>query len=121
MTNFYQNNKNDVILFPNPNDMNIGNTIRKFRIKKNKTQQEIADLLNVDRRTYAKWEEGITDVRSSLIPKIAEIFNVKISDLYNEREDVNKDADTKNAGHIIIVITTNNSVEKLLNLLQDKD
>lgn len=100
-----------------PNDMNIGNTIRKLRINASKTQQEIADFLNVDRRTYAKWEEGIADVKSSLIPKIAEIFNVKISDLYNERKEIERKKNLDK--NIIIVVTDNDIVEKILNLVND--
>lgn len=57
--------------------MTIGNNIRKLRIAKNLTQQNVADSLNIDRRTYAAWEQGIQDVKSSFIPRLAEFSMLK--------------------------------------------
>ncbi len=51
--------------------MNLGNTLRKLRISSGTTQQEISDYLKIDRRTYTKWEEGITEIKGTYIPKIA--------------------------------------------------
>lgn len=39
--------------------MILSTNLRKLRTKQDKSQQEIADLLNVDRRTYVNWENGI--------------------------------------------------------------
>jgi len=104
--------------------MSIGTTIRKLRLNSGKSQQEIADLLNIDRRTYAKWEEETTEVKSSIVPKIAEVFGVEISDLYKndkgiEIKDSFRDIDNNNA--VIIIVTDKDIVEKVLDLLGNKN
>ncbi len=106
--------------------MNIGTSIRKLRMNTGKSQQEIADLLNIDRRTYAKWEEGVTEVKSSLVPKIAEVFGVDIPELYKndksvEIKDSFKDNNIDNNNAVIIVVTDKDIVEKVLDLLNNKN
>lgn len=59
-------------------NMSIGYTIRKLRTRQNKSQQEIADLLNIDRKTYVNWENDQNDIKSEYIPKLASIFKVEI-------------------------------------------
>jgi transcriptional regulator with XRE-family HTH domain len=93
--------------------MSLENTIRKLRIQSGKTQQEIAECLNIDRRTYAKWEEGITEIKANFIPKIAAAFNVSISDLYHG----NKPMETK-IHKALIIVTDGDAVEKILHLLR---
>jgi transcriptional regulator with XRE-family HTH domain len=62
--------------------MSIGNNIKILRVITKKSQQDIADLLEIDRKTYAKWEAEESEIKSSYIPKIAEIFDVEIADLF---------------------------------------
>jgi transcriptional regulator with XRE-family HTH domain len=64
--------------------MAIGNNIRKLRISKNISQQIVADNLNIDRRTYAAWEQGAQDVKSTFIPQLADFFGVEITDLFED-------------------------------------
>jgi len=59
-------------------NMSIGYTIRKLRTRQNKSQQEIADLLNIDRKTYVNWENDQNDIKSEYIPTLASIFKVEI-------------------------------------------
>lgn len=44
--------------------MSVGNNIRRLRTRAKKSQQEIADLLGVERNTYANWENEQTDIKS---------------------------------------------------------
>ena len=57
--------------------MAIGNTIRKLRVAKNLSQQFVADNLNIDRRTYAAWEMGTQDIKSSFIPRLADFLALR--------------------------------------------
>ncbi len=66
--------------------MSIGYTIRKLRTRQNKSQQEIADLLNIDRKTYVNWENDQNDIKSEYIPKLASIFKVEIKDLFHDSD-----------------------------------
>jgi len=58
--------------------MEIGTNLRKLRSKTKYSQQDISDMLGVDRNTYANWEKESNDVKSEYIPKLAKIFDVEI-------------------------------------------
>jgi len=62
--------------------MGVGTNLKRLRSKTKFSQQEIADMLGLDRNTYTNWENEITDVKSQYIPKLAEIFQVSILDLF---------------------------------------
>lgn len=47
-------------------------------------QQELADLLNVERSTVAKWEIGAAYPRASQLPALAKALQCSIDDLYEE-------------------------------------
>ncbi|SDL80609.1 Transcriptional regulator, contains XRE-family HTH domain [Chryseobacterium taihuense] len=104
--------------------MSVGTTIRRLRESQGKTQKEIADLLNVDRRTYAKWEEEAAEVKSSLVPNLAEIFGVEIADLYKndkniEIKDSFKDNNNNNTNTVVIILTDKELTEKFLDLFNN--
>ncbi|MPS74770.1 MAG: XRE family transcriptional regulator [Chryseobacterium sp.] len=63
--------------------MAIGTNLRKLRSKTKLSQQEVADMLGLDRSTYINWENETSDVKSQYIPKLAEIFKVNIDDLFD--------------------------------------
>ncbi|WP_162089475.1 helix-turn-helix transcriptional regulator [Chryseobacterium aquaeductus] len=62
----------------------MGTNLKRLRSKTKYSNQDIADLLGVDRNTYANWENETTDVKSQFIPQLADIFKVKIQDLFEE-------------------------------------
>ncbi len=103
--------------------MSIDRNLKALRINAKKSQQEIADLLNIDRKTYAKWENG-HEIKSSYIPLIAEIFKLEISDLFTN-EKTNPSANSsiiENDSSIntaVIILTDQNIVEKLISVLGD--
>jgi len=73
--------------------MGVGTNLKKLRSKTKLSQQEIADMLGLDRNTYTNWENEATDIKSSYIPKLAEIFEVSIVDLF---ESGNKQSNYNN-------------------------
>lgn len=68
--------------------MGVGKNLKKLRSRTKFSQQEIADMLDLDRKTYTCWENETTDIKSNYIPKLADIFQVSILDLF---EAGNKD------------------------------
>lgn len=105
--------------------MSIGNNIRKIRTKSKKTQQEIADLLGVERNTYANWESEANDIKSEYLPKLSEIFNVEIKDLFEDKEKVSFVNNSTNSDHasggqhgLIINITDKEAAERLVMLVE---
>lgn len=56
--------------------------IRKLRLQRNLTQQDIAQRLGISRVAVTKWETGEASPRAEMLPKIAEILLCKIDDLF---------------------------------------
>lgn len=52
--------------------------IRDLREDRDWTQQEIADILFINRRTYASYENGINSMTPETLIKLAKIHNVSI-------------------------------------------
>lgn len=52
--------------------------IRDLREDKDWTQQKIADLLFINRRTYAAYENGINSMTPETLIKLAKIHNVSV-------------------------------------------
>ncbi len=57
--------------------------IRELRESLNLTQDYLAKRLKVGRTAVAMWESNKSFPRADLLPKIAEILNCSIDDLYN--------------------------------------
>ena len=106
--------------------MNIGDNLRIIRNKKAISQQEVADFLGVDRRTYVRWESGEADIKSPYIPKIAEFLHVEIADLFrnkpseiviNQHYSENKDSSINGA---ILLLTDKEAVEQLVDVMKKR-
>lgn len=54
----------------------IKSTIKKLRIEKGLTQDELAEKLNVTRQAVSNWENGKTQPDIETLTKLAEIFDV---------------------------------------------
>lgn len=57
--------------------------IRDLREDKDWTQQQIADMLFINRRTYAAYENGINSMAPETLIKLAKIHNVSVDYLLN--------------------------------------
>lgn len=105
--------------------MSISNNLRKFRAIKGISQQNIADILEIDRRTYINWEKDESDIKSEYIPKIAEIFGIEIKDLFTDSKNKieikqenkeNRDSSVNNS--IVLVMPDKESVDRLVEVLK---
>ena len=104
--------------------MNIGDNLRIIRNKNNISQQDIADFLGVDRKTYVSWEAGTADIKSSYIPKLAEFLKVEINDLFREKStrivinQQNSDNKDTSINGIVLLLTDKESVNELIRVLK---
>lgn len=105
--------------------MSISNNLRKFRTIKGISQQNVADILEIDRRTYINWEKDESDIKSEYIPKIAEIFGIEIKDLFTDSKNKieikqenkeNRDSSVNNS--IVLVMPDKESVDRLVEVLK---
>lgn len=63
--------------------IHIGANIKELRKRKNITQEKLAEYLGITYQTVSKWENGTSLPSISLLPAIANIFNVSIDELYD--------------------------------------
>lgn len=73
--------------------MNIGRIIYNLRQEKGYTQKKLANLLGVSTGAVSKWEIGNSYPDITLIPKLADIFNVSTDYLFERKEALYKNVD----------------------------
>ena len=75
-----------------------GRRIGKLRKNSNLTQMELADLMGVSYQAVSCWERGVTMPDISKLPDLAQIFKVKIDDIFHDNTDSeNKENKTENS------------------------
>ena len=70
-----------------------GNTIKELRNKKGYTQKKLAEIINVSDKTISKWEKGLSVPDADMLIKIADIFEVSVSELLGAKIDERKEQD----------------------------
>ena len=58
--------------------------LKRFRVAKNMTQEQVAEALGVSTQTVSRWECNTTLPDVTILPKIAALYCVTIDDLYKE-------------------------------------
>ncbi len=86
-------------------DINIGANIKRFRLLKGYTQEQLASLLSVSSAAVSKWEAKNTYPDIGLLFPLAQIFGVSIDELLGydeakERENIEKTVSEYNQTHI---------------------
>ena len=61
--------------------------IRNLREDNDLTQQQIADMLYINRRTYDAYENGINSMTPETLCKIADIFNTSVDWLLGRTDE----------------------------------
>lgn len=56
--------------------------IRNLRVSADVSRQDLAEALEIDVSTIAKWESGASVPRSTLLPKIADLLHCSIDALF---------------------------------------
>ncbi len=64
----------------------IGKKIRKERIKRNLTQDDLAEILFVTRQAISKWENGKTLPDYESLLNLSNLFTISINDMLNEKK-----------------------------------
>ncbi len=58
--------------------MNIGTKLRGLREDRDLTQQDIADYLQIDRKTYNRYEQSKHEIKVDVIVKLAVYYNISM-------------------------------------------
>jgi putative transcriptional regulator len=64
----------------------LSNKVKDYRIKKELTQQQLADLVKVSSRTIISLEKGQYNPSVLLAYNLSQIFGIAIEDLFNFKE-----------------------------------
>ena len=106
--------------------MSIGDNLRVLRTRQNISQQEIADFLGIDRKTYVNWETGETDIKSSYIPKLAEYLQVEVNELFKEKSSNiiinqhNSDNKDNSMNGIVLLLTDKEAVDQVMEVIKKR-
>ena len=74
----------------------IGEFLKTLRKEKDLTQEELADKMNVSRRTVSRWETGSNLPDLSILVELADLYDVDMREIFNgERKDETVDKDLK--------------------------
>ena len=72
--------------------MEIGDKIRDARLAKGMTQEELGDLIGVQKSAIAKYENGrVVNIKRSTLKKISDILGLRPSELIFEEEQKKND------------------------------
>jgi transcriptional regulator with XRE-family HTH domain len=107
--------------------MSVNEKIRLIREAKGLTQEQIAEKLEIAPSTYGDIERGENDLKLSKLQKIAEVLEIKLSELFelNEKGALNiincSDFDKKNKVYIGSSSATELEKQLLIVELKDKE
>lgn len=60
--------------------------VRELRIDHDKTQQEIADYLHMNRQVYARYENGLREIPVSVLIQLANYYHVSLDYIVEKTE-----------------------------------
>ena len=98
--------------------MNIGENIRKYRLEKDKKQQEIYEAIGVNQSSYSKIENNKYKIDVATLKKIATVLEIDIAKLIRENKiAINNNDNPKIATSIVV---NNNHSEDLIVSLKEQ-
>ena len=91
----------------------LNENIKALRKTKGLTQDELAIRLNVVRQTVSKWEKGLSVPDAEMLQKIAEVFEVNVSQLLgvpiNQNENIDVIAEQLSRINEQLIVKNNRS------------
>ena len=68
--------------------MNIGEKIKKARLEKGYTQEELGNLIGVQKSAVAKYEKGrVVNIKRSVLAKISQVLEIPPVELVSDIEE----------------------------------
>lgn len=101
--------------------MNIADKIKSLREANELSQEKMAELMHMSKNSYGKLERGEVEMTIRKLQKIADIFNVDISELINEKGIVYYIGDNSNFNHQQNQFTPFNSKNDIQEIIQAKN
>ncbi len=64
--------------------ISVGNLLKKYRSREDKTQDEISDVLEINRASYANFESGRQRIPTDVIWRLSVYYRIPIKNLVPE-------------------------------------
>ena len=64
------------------NQQKIGGFLKKLRLEKQMTQEQLAEQMGVSRRTVSRWETGNNLPDLSVIVELADFYDVDLNEIF---------------------------------------
>ena len=102
--------------------MSINEKIRLIREAKGLTQEQVAEKIGISASVYGDIERGENDPKLSKLEKLAEAFEMQLSELVDLTEKGTLNINFNKQGkHNIYCGSSNNELEKIALLLKERD
>lgn len=66
--------------------VNIPNVIKKYRINKELSQKDLAELLGKTKNAVSNWENGVNKPSADTIERLCEILDIPISEFFGSND-----------------------------------
>ena len=100
------------------NQIKIGEFLKELRKEKGLTQEQLAEQFNVSRKSVSRWEQSLSYPDISLLPFIANVFEVTVDELLGV-ENIKQDEYVKELKKQADQYAMNNDYENELKLWQE--
>lgn len=77
--------------------MSLNENIKQYRIKNGLTQEQLAQKLGLKQYVIAKYENGSSNPSLDLAPKICEVLNITLDELYGIESSLSAESKPKRA------------------------
>lgn len=91
--------------------------VREERKKRKLTQQDMADMLCVPKRTYAAWERGENNFPTDILGKLSKMFGVSVDYLIAD-DDCTHKMESKNEMIEKLKMLSEDQIEKIIEYAQ---
>lgn len=71
----------------------FGENLKNIRLARNLSQQDLANMVGIDRANISRWENGTVEIPLSIAYHIAKTLRVNLNDMVSK--DLTKDANFK--------------------------
>lgn len=95
--------------------------LTRYIAQSGKTQKELADMLGVAQSTFNNWCTGVRYPRMDKVEQLARYFNIKKSDLIEEKLTPEKEKDADFLADIFVRMRTDADFSGLVKYLYDYD
>ncbi len=63
------------------------NPVREYRLRQGRTQEELAQLLGVDRSNIAKWEAGVHKPHADMLVRLSKLMQCSLDEMLGKWDE----------------------------------